>query len=893
MIVPDFFPSATVMSLIGVGSALAVGLGVGWWRGGGRRGGGVSTALTAPDSLVHALCDGLVVVDSQGRMTDLSPGAVALLGVDPELLRDQPVALVIPALAGGWPVPAALPQHQEHGADPLVLHGVRGDGRRVALEVRIVDLEAGGPGAGSVLCLKDASAQVLCQGLADLTVALETGLDQPLGAAGLAQTLCERVVALLECPLAWVGVMDHEGALRVAGKAGGAAPDLPEIPETVAAAAPLEGASRVPATTSCRMGRPVHLLVEEGPEWARATGIADLVCVPLWRQRDVMGMLCLGWASPVGLTSEVSAALEALALRLGATLARLRERDHQHLRDLAIGAVVNAIFVSDGEGRIEWVNEAFVQLSGYRAEELIGRVPAVLQPGTTDAVELEQVWAAVRAGRVWRSEMTERRKDGRTYVVNQSLTPVLDEAGGVRHLVAVQEDVTARKRTEERIRQLVNYDSLTRLPNRVLFRDRLDQAVHHARRAGQGLAVLFIDLDHFSRINDTLGHAVGDLFLMTIASRINAAAEKADTVARIGGDEFALIQLGVAGPDGASAVARHMLEVIRTPVDLGNHEVRVGANMGIAIYPQDGTDPDTLIRNADMALYRAKRSENEHCLFFSHEMNAEAAARLSLEGDLRRALAQGDQLAVHFQVQYDVRTARPSGAEALVRWTHPTLGPIPASTIIAVAEDSDLIHELGDWVLRSALAHYAHWRQRGCPRLLIAVNLSAVQFRNRGLVERVLSVLREYGVPPEDLELELTESMLMQDVTQAIVLLEAISRAGIRLAIDDFGTGYSSLSYLKRFRVDRLKVDQSFVHNLGKEGNDSDNDAVIARAVINLGHSLGLEVIAEGVETQAQYEYLRAQGCDSVQGFLFARPEPADTVLGNLVPRASGDAGPA
>ncbi|CCG09177.1 Diguanylate cyclase/phosphodiesterase with PAS/PAC sensor(S) [Pararhodospirillum photometricum DSM 122] len=613
--------------------------------------------------------------------------------------------------------------------------------------------------------------------------------------------------------------------------------------------------------------------------WMQTADVEEALCLPLHDGGHLVGVLCLGWNEESAPTPAVEAALEDLSQRLGRLFTVCRAHNAQRLRDLAMSAVASAIFVCDGEGRVEWVNEAYERLTGYQGAEMLGHLPEVLRPGGREEADLEQIWAALRAGRVWRGELVERRKDGRTHTVHQILTPLLDRAGRVLHVVAVHEDVTARKRTEERIRQLVNYDTLTRLPNRVLFRDRLDQAVHHARRNGLGLAVLFIDLDHFSRINDTLGHAVGDLFLMTIASRINAAAEKADTVARVGGDEFALIQTGVSSPEAAAAVARHLIEVIRTPVDLGDHEVRVGANVGIAIFPQDGTDPATLIKNADMALYRAKRSEDEHCLFFSQEMNAEAAARLSLEGDLRRALQLGDQLAVHFQVQYDLRSGQPSGAEALVRWTHPGLGPIPASTIVGVAEDSDLIHDLGDWVLRTALAHYANWRARGCGRLLIAVNISAVQFRKAGLVERVIALLAEHRVPPADLELELTESILMQDVDHAIRLLEAFSHAGIRLAIDDFGTGYSSLNYLKRFRVDRLKVDQSFVRNVTENGND----AVITRAIINLGHSLGLEVIAEGVETDAQYAYLGSVGCDAVQGFLLARPEPAEKVLNTLL----------
>jgi EAL domain-containing protein (putative c-di-GMP-specific phosphodiesterase class I) len=287
------------------------------------------------------------------------------------------------------------------------------------------------------------------------------------------------------------------------------------------------------------------------------------------------------------------------------------------------------------------------------------------------------------------------------------------------------------------------------------------------------------------------------------------------------------------------------------------------------------------MKNADLAMYRAIKSEDDNCSFFSTEMNAEAAVRLGLEGDLRRALDGDDELHLHFQLQYGLETGAPVGVEALVRWNHPDLGAIPPVRFIPVAEDSGLMHDLGDWVLDHALAEYARWRAAGGPRLTIAVNISAVQFRQKGLVERVTTLLETHGVDPHDLEMELTESMLMQDAKQAVKLLEDLSKSGIRLAIDDFGTGYSSLSYLKQFRVDKLKVDQSFVRHVTEGGND----AVIARAIINLGHSLGLEVIAEGVETEGQLAYLRDEGCDVIQGFLLARPEPSDTVLSILLDR--------
>jgi len=600
-------------------------------------------------------------------------------------------------------------------------------------------------------------------------------------------------------------------------------------------------------------------------DWQSSSGLFPIIA----GERTLGIMVVHGGAG--NLPSGILSRCDVVAHRVATAIKISQETAFLRLQAAAMSVAANAIFITDHEGRIAWVNEAFVRMSGFPAAELKGKTPHILFSGQQDDSVYADLWNTLRRGNVWRGELVERRRDGSLYTVQQTVTPMRGPDDGALHYVAVHEDISDRKRAEERIRYLSNYDTLTRLPNRTLFRDRLNQAVQQARWTGGTVAVLFLDLTQFSRVNDTLGHDVGDQILMTVGSRVNAAvAGEVDVVARMGGDEFALVQGGHSGADAAAGLARRLARIIEMPVEIGEHSVSLRATIGIAMYPGDGTDPDNLIKNADLAMHRASRSEKEAYSFFSTEMNNEAKIRLGLEGDLRRAIER-DELVNFYQPQYDMNGSL-VGMEALVRWIHPVRGLVSPGEFIPAAEESGLIGALGDVVLRNAVADIVHWRGLGLPLVPVAINISAVQFRDPGLVDRIRTVLNDHDLGPEALDLELTESILMGEEAGAVAFLNQLADEGFRIAIDDFGTGYSSLGYLKRFPVHKLKIDQSFVQHL----QEDTNDAILVRAIVNLGHSLGMSVVAEGVETEEQFAYLREVGADVVQGYLFSRPVPSN-----------------
>jgi diguanylate cyclase (GGDEF)-like protein/PAS domain S-box-containing protein len=460
---------------------------------------------------------------------------------------------------------------------------------------------------------------------------------------------------------------------------------------------------------------------------------------------------------------------------------------------------------------------------------------------------------------------------GNLRIISVSGRPIFDEAGRFQGYRGTGRDITEQKRAEEQIRHMAHYDALTELPNRMLLYDRIGQAIAQAQRNQAVLAILFIDLDRFKTVNDSLGHAVGDRLLKNVAGRLESCTRESDSIARIGGDEFVVLLGNLKEPEDARHVSQKLLDVLAEPVTIDGNELKVTPSIGICAYPHDGEDVETLMRNADTAMYYAKQMGRNNYQFFTQAMNDAAQQRLVMENDLRHAIERSEFI-LHYQPQLDLESGAIIGFEALVRWRHPQRGMVLPSEFIAAAEETGLIGLLGEWVLRQACTEARAWRNAGHPELQVSVNCSAQQFQREGFVETVDRILRGTGLPASCLELEITESVIVERSEEVIARFAALDAMGVRISIDDFGTGYSSLSYLKRFAIHQLKIDQSFVRDISSDPDD----AAIVSAIIAISHSLGFKVVAEGVETAEQLAFLKSLGCDGAQGYYFSRPVPAD-----------------
>lgn len=531
----------------------------------------------------------------------------------------------------------------------------------------------------------------------------------------------------------------------------------------------------------------------------------------------------------------------------------------------------DGVLIADAENRIVAVNRAFTAITGYRADEVIGRTPRLLSSGRHDREFYQRMWTAVREHGHWQGEIWNQRKNGEQFPELLTLSVVRDADGRITNYVGVFSDISHMKRTEEQLAHLAHYDALTDLPNRVLLRLRLEHGVERARRSGERLAVLFIDIDRFKNVNDSLGHPVGDELLVEIARRLRARIRAEDTLARLGGDEFVILLDRIHRIEDVATFAHEIIELLNQPFQLPSApEVFVGASVGISLYPDDTGDATQLVRNADAALYLAKEAGRNVYRFYTSDLTRAAQERLALESALRRALERGE-FVLHYQPVIEVTSGRVIGAEALVRWAHPSEGMIPPLRFIPVAEDTGLIAPLGEWVLEAACRQGRAWADAGHP-LAMAVNLSSRQFRSADLLARVRAILERTGFPASRLELEITESTVMESGERALDILRDLKALGVRLLIDDFGTGYSSLAYLKRFPVSALKIDRSFVCDIAED----DNDRMIVATIVAMAHQLGLSVVAEGVENGGQFAFLKGLGCDACQGYLVGRPMAAE-----------------
>jgi len=552
---------------------------------------------------------------------------------------------------------------------------------------------------------------------------------------------------------------------------------------------------------------------------------------------------------------------------------RRRSEEQNRLLARVFENTIEGIMLTDAEGVILMVNPAFTSITGYSEGEAKGQTPALLSSGRHSPEFFQHLWKTLEDQRNWQGEIWNRRKDGQSYPAWLTITALQDPQGAVTHYVGVFHDITEIKRSEEKITHQAYHDALTGLPNRLLFNDRLKVALAHAQRKQLGLGVMFMDLDNFKNINDSLGHAVGDRLLQSVARRLSRWVREEDTVARLGGDEFIMLLQGIEDPDYSVHVAQRILESVAEPFRVGDQELFVTASIGITLFPHDGRDLETLVSNADMAMYRAKESGRNSYKLFTPAMNAQVVQRMAMERALRKALERRE-FRVYYQPKVDLETGGVVGVEALLRWMRPSVGLVGPDEFIPVAEDTGLIVPIGQWVLETACARAKLWHNQGHTDLQMAVNLSPRQFQQRNLVSMVKGILAETGLDPRCLELEITESVIMHSVEEAIVTLQELSELGVQLALDDFGRGYSSLYYLKRFPMNALKIDRSFVSDIAVDPDD----ASIVNTIISMSRSLKLKVVAEGVETSAQLDFLRQHQCDQMQGFLFSQPIPGQEI---------------
>ncbi len=533
----------------------------------------------------------------------------------------------------------------------------------------------------------------------------------------------------------------------------------------------------------------------------------------------------------------------------------------------ALEQAADAALITDPQGSIEYVNPAFEKMTGYRREELIGKSTRLFRSGKQGAAFYENLWRTILNGEVFRDVFINRKKDGTLYYEQKTITPIKDEKGRITHFVSTGQDVTRRVAAQQRLRFKAEHDVLTELPNRGLFMDILKKAVVKARLHKRHIAVMFLDMDCFKEINDSFGHDAGDQALKIYARRLQGAVREEDVVARIGGDEFAILVDDVASVDTISRIARKIVDAVSPPIVIDGKETLLTVSIGISVFPEDGADAQTLLKNADIAMYRAKDLGRNSYQFYSADMRAKALERVTMENSLRHALERGEFL-LHYQPQLDLRSDRVSGVEALLRWQHPELGLLSPGDFVPLLEESGLIGPVGEWVLKTAFAQGRAWHEAGFDDLRISVNLSSRQFNDPAFIDKIAALIRDSGIAPRLLELELTESVIMRNSRTTNMALERLDKMGVKFSIDDFGTGYSSLSYLKRFPVDTLKIDRSFVRDV----DSNPDDAAIVAAIIGMGHNMNLNVIAEGVEQPVQLEFLRNSDCDAIQGYLFSQP---------------------
>ncbi len=578
--------------------------------------------------------------------------------------------------------------------------------------------------------------------------------------------------------------------------------------------------------------------------------------------------------SPCNISSDF-VELQSLAVGFNSMVTEI-DKSQRELRQAAVvfSSSLDGIIITDTTGHIVAANQALTTITGYSEQEVLGQKPSLFKSNRHAPSFYHAIWESIDKTGYWRGEICYQRKNGEHFPTLLTLKAVKDDNDRISHHVGIITDISSIKETENKLSHLAHHDPLTELPNRLLLSSSLEHALHHAKRDKKQVAILFLDLDRFKNVNDSMGHTQGDHLLKLVASRLAKNMRAEDTIARLGGDEFVILIEELEGIQGIIKIAKNTLKLFKKPFHIQDQDIFIEASIGISIYPNDGKNTDTLLRNADAAMYRAKEKGRNNYQFYTKALTDKAHERFTIETNLRQALERGE-FELYYQPQFSLVDNTLTGVEALIRWNHPEQGLVSPASFIPVAEETGLIVPIGKWVLQAACMQHQAWLKEGYPPIKIAVNLSARQFHESGMVEMISNMLEETTMDSTYLELELTESIIMNDVESTIKILNELHWMGLEISIDDFGTGYSSLSYLKRFPIDRLKIDQSFIRDI----SINPSDAELVTAIITLARSMKLRVLAEGVETKEQLHYLKKQGCDEVQGYYYSRPVPAKELM--------------
>lgn len=696
----------------------------------------------------------------------------------------------------------------------------------------------------------------------------------------LLESICRILANRVPFELVWVGVPGADGWIQTRAFSGLSSEYLDMIIVTTDINRK-EGLGPVP--TAIREGTPkvINQFLEDSEAYWHDTALKfnfnSVGAFPLSRGGKIYGCIAVYSTEANFFSPALISLMGGLAGDITFALDNLDRENQQRAAAIKLEQAATVfehskegIIVTDADNRIISVNRSFVEITGYHLDEVVGRDPRLLSSGRQDDDFYYQMWKSISTTGSWQGEVWNRRKNGEVYPESLTIICVENAAGDVINHLAIFSDISERKLAEDRIQQLAHYDVLTGLPNRVLFSDRLEQAMIAAQRNQSQVSLLFLDLDRFKQINDTLGHGIGDQLLQRVAQRLLDCVREQDTVSRQGGDEFiaVLLDTDIAG---AELVAEKVLKSVTKLYSIEGHDLRISASIGISVFPDHAQDADSLIKYADVAMYKAKEGGRNRYLRFEPSMNVSAYERLRLETALRVALER-NEMRIFYQAQVDLTDGHIVGCEALVRWQPLEADLIFPEEFIPLAEETGLIVPISNWVLEEAIKQCSAWREAGFDALTMSVNLSTLQFRQHNLLDQICGLLKKYGLPPKMLDLELTEGILMQGVERTLTTLHTLVAKGITLSIDDFGTGYSSLSYLKRFPIQQLKIDKSFV----QDATTDSSDATMVRTIILMAQSLNLHVIAEGVETEAQAVFLRQCGCECAQGYYYAKPMPAE-----------------